>query len=87
MRALALELAPGVRVNSILPGAIRTAMSNEAFGDPEILAKLQRDYPMGPGESADIADAIEYLLSPKARWMTGQQLVVDGGRSVNMSIK
>jgi NAD(P)-dependent dehydrogenase (short-subunit alcohol dehydrogenase family) len=87
MRALAVELAPAVRVNSVLPGAVRTAMSQEAFCNSEILAKLQHDYPMGIGETGDIADTIEYLLSSKAHWLTGQEIVVDGGRTVNMSLK
>jgi NAD(P)-dependent dehydrogenase (short-subunit alcohol dehydrogenase family) len=82
MRALAVELAPKVKVNSILPGALRTGTC-----DAEILAKLQPDYPLGLGETGDIADAIEFLLSPKARWLTGQQIVIDGGRTVNISRK
>lgn len=87
MRALAVELAPAVRVNSILPGAIRTSMAAQGFDDPSIVEKLERDYPMGTGQPEDIADAIEFLLSGKARWLTGQQIVVDGGRTVNMSLK
>jgi NAD(P)-dependent dehydrogenase (short-subunit alcohol dehydrogenase family) len=87
MRALAVELAPAVRVNSILPGAIRTSMAAEGFDDPSIVETLQRDYPMGTGLPEDIADAIECVLSGKARWLTGQEIVVDGGRTVNMSLK
>lgn len=87
MRALAVELAPRVRVNSILPGAIQTAVSSAAFTDPEIVRKLHADYPLGVGQPDDIADAIEFVLSAKARWLTGQQIVVDGGRTVNMSLK
>ncbi len=87
MRALAVELAPKVRVNSILPGAIPTAMAAQGLSDPAIAEKLGRDYPMGIGQPSDIADAIEFVLSPKARWLTGQQIVIDGGRTVNMSLK
>ena len=87
MRALAVELAPAIRVNSILPGAIQTSMAVEGFADPEIVARLQEDYPMGLGATGDIADAIDFILSPKARWLTGQQIVIDGGRTVNMSLK
>jgi len=87
MRALAVELAPAVRVNSILPGAIETSMAARAFDDPAILDKLKRDYPMGLGQPEDIADTIEFILSAKARWLTGQEIVVDGGRTVNMSLK
>jgi NAD(P)-dependent dehydrogenase (short-subunit alcohol dehydrogenase family) len=87
MRALAVELAPKVRVNSILPGAIQTAMAAQGLSDPAIAEKLGQDYPMGIGQPGDIADAIEFLLSAKARWLTGQQIVIDGGRTVNMSLK
>ncbi len=87
MRALAVELAPAIRVNSILPGAIRTSMSGQGFDDPSILEKLERDYPMGTGQPDDIADAVEFVLSGKARWLTGQEIVIDGGRTVNMSLK
>jgi NAD(P)-dependent dehydrogenase (short-subunit alcohol dehydrogenase family) len=87
MRALAVELAPAIRVNSILPGAIRTSMAAQGFDDPAIVEKLERDYPMGTGQPEDIADAIEFVLSGKARWLTGQEFVIDGGRTVNMSLK
>jgi NAD(P)-dependent dehydrogenase (short-subunit alcohol dehydrogenase family) len=87
MRALAVELAPGIRVNSILPGAIQTSMADQAFADAAIVDKLNRDYPLGLGQPADIADAIEFVLSQKARWLTGQEIVIDGGRTVNMSLK
>jgi NAD(P)-dependent dehydrogenase (short-subunit alcohol dehydrogenase family) len=87
MRALAVELAPAIRVNSILPGAIETSMAVQGFEDPAILEKLKHDYPQGIGQPDDIADAIEFVLSGKARWLTGQQIVVDGGRTINMSLK
>jgi NAD(P)-dependent dehydrogenase (short-subunit alcohol dehydrogenase family) len=87
MRALAVELAPAVRVNSILPGAIRTPLAAQAFDDPAITARLGEDYPLGLGDTADVANAIDFVLSPEARWLTGQQIVLDGGRTVNMSLK
>lgn len=87
MRALAVELAPAIRVNSILPGAIRTSMAARGFGDPAIAEKLEQDYPMGTGQPEDISDAIEFVLSGKARWVTGQEIVIDGGRTANMSLK
>ncbi|HEY1132393.1 MAG TPA: SDR family oxidoreductase [Roseateles sp.] len=85
MRALAVELAPAVRVNAVLPGAVRTAMTEHMFNDPDVVERMRRDYPLGVGEQADIASAVEFLLSDQARWITGQQLVVDGGRTVNIS--
>ena len=85
MRALAVELAPGVRVNSVLPGAVRTAMTEHVFEDEELIGKMAAGYPLGLGKESDIASAIEFLLSDGARWITGQQLVVDGGKTVNIS--
>lgn len=87
MRALAVELAPVIRVNSILPGAMQTTMAERGFADPEIVVKFKEDYPIGIGQPEDIAGVIEFILSPKARWLTGQQIVIDGGRTVNMSLK
>jgi len=86
MRNLAVELAPAIRVNSILPGGIRTAMTDSMLADPEVLAKLTGDYPLGIGELEDIVNAAEFLVSPRSRWITGQQFVIDGGRTVNISI-
>lgn len=85
MRALAVELAPEIRVNSVLPGGIRTAMTDSMFSDSALAARLEADYPLGLGKPGDIASAVEFLVSENARWVTGQQLVVDGGRTVNIS--
>jgi NAD(P)-dependent dehydrogenase (short-subunit alcohol dehydrogenase family) len=85
MRALSVELAPTVRVNAVLPGAVRTAMTEHMFTDPEVVDRMQREYPLGVGEQSDIAAAVKFLLSDEARWITGHQLVVDGGRTVNIS--
>lgn len=87
MRALAIELAPATRVNSILPGAIQTSMAEGGFADQAIVEKLQQDYPLGTGRPDDIASAVEYVLSPGARWLTGQEIVIDGGRTINASLK
>jgi NAD(P)-dependent dehydrogenase (short-subunit alcohol dehydrogenase family) len=85
MRALAVELAPEIRINSVLPGGVRTSMTESMFADPQLAARLGADYPLGPGNISDIAAAVEFLLSDKARWVTGQQFTVDGGRTVNIS--
>lgn len=85
MRALAVELAPDVRVNSVLPGAVRTAMTEHMFGEAELVDRMAAEYPLGLGQESDISSAIEFLLSDNARWITGQQLVVDGGRTINIS--
>lgn len=85
MRALAVELAPEIRVNSVLPGGVRTEMTQAMFDDPHLMNRLGANYPLGLGQPSDIAAAVEFLLSERSRWVTGQQLIVDGGRTVNIS--
>jgi NAD(P)-dependent dehydrogenase (short-subunit alcohol dehydrogenase family) len=85
MRSLAVELGPAVRFNSVLPGAVETKMTGTMFADPEIKARIEKDYPLGTGQPEDIANAVAFLLSDAARWITGQSMVVDGGRTVNIS--
>lgn len=86
MRSLAVELAPKVRVNSILPGAILSKMTQEIFSDEEKVARMINQYPLGLGHPADIASAVEFILSDDAKWITGEQLTIDGGRSINVSV-
>jgi len=85
MKALAVELAPRVRLNSILPGGIRTRMTTDIFSAPEMVAKFERDYPLGIGVPQDVINMVEFLISDKSRWITGQQFVVDGGRTTAIS--
>jgi NAD(P)-dependent dehydrogenase (short-subunit alcohol dehydrogenase family) len=85
MRAMAVELAPDVRVNSVLPGAVTTRMTETMLSDPQLSGRMAAEYPLGLGQPEDVACAVEYLLSDRARWITGQQLVVDGGRTVNIT--
>jgi len=78
--ALAVELAPTVRVNAVLPSIIETGMNREDFSKPEFVASMKAMHPLGLGRPDDVADAVEFLISDRARWITGQELVVDGGR-------
>lgn len=87
MKSLAVELAPEIRVNSILPGGVKSPMSELALNDPVIVERIKQDYPLGLGETSDIANLVEFLLSDKSRWITGQQIIIDGGRTANMSQK
>jgi NAD(P)-dependent dehydrogenase (short-subunit alcohol dehydrogenase family) len=79
MKSAAIELAPGVRVNSILPGIVRTPMSEAMMNRSGMDAAIRNNYPLGEGLTTDVAAATEFLLSDNARWITGQQLAVDGG--------
>jgi NAD(P)-dependent dehydrogenase (short-subunit alcohol dehydrogenase family) len=81
MQSLAAELAPVVRVNSVLPGAVETPMSRRAFADKAWLEKARAEYPLGLGQPDDVAGVVEFLVSDQARWITGQRVSVDGGRS------
>lgn len=85
MRTAAIEFAPRIRFNSVLPGAVRTDMTDKIFENEEIVAKLLSAYPMGAGKPSDVASLVIFLLSDAASWINGQQIVVDGGRSINIS--
>jgi len=83
MRCLAVELAPTVRVNSVLPGLIRTTMSEHMYQDTELIERVSLQYPLGLGTTHNVYSAVKFLLSDDAHWITGQQLIVDGGRTIN----
>ncbi|GHU80001.1 oxidoreductase [Bacteroidia bacterium] len=85
MRCLAVELAPAVRVNSVLPGGVRTAMTEQIYQNEGVTEKTDVTVPLGAGAPSDIAGAVKFLLSEDARWITGQQLFVDGGRTINIT--
>ncbi len=85
MRSLAVELAPRVRLNSVLPGGVRTTMTEHMYQDEELVKRMAATYPLGLGEANDIYEAVNFLLSDKARWITGQQCTVDGGRTINIT--
>jgi pteridine reductase len=77
MRALALELAPEVRVNAVAPG---TVLPPDDMPEAAV-ARLARRIPLRrTGEAEDVAEAVLYLA--RAPFVTGQELVVDGGRTV-----
>jgi NAD(P)-dependent dehydrogenase (short-subunit alcohol dehydrogenase family) len=83
--SLAVELAPAVRVNAVLPGTIETEMNKEHFANPDFVASMRAIHPVGFGRPEDVADAVEFLSSDRARWITGQEIVVDGGRFAKKS--
>jgi NAD(P)-dependent dehydrogenase (short-subunit alcohol dehydrogenase family) len=85
MRSLAIELAPNVRINSVLPGGVRTRMTEDIYQNADVVNRMAATYPLGLGDVTEIRDAVIFLLSDKARWITGQQLTVDGGKTVNIT--
>ncbi len=78
---LAVELGPiGVRVNAVAPGIIRTAMNQSLTEDPVALATATSAIPLRRlGDPDDVSDAVLYLISDGASFITGHTLVVDGG--------
>ena len=81
-RSMACELAKNkVRVNVVSPGAIETPINAKLphMADPELRKELEEKHLLGLGECSDIANACIYLLSDASKWVTGQNIVVDGG--------
>ena len=72
----------GIRVNLVAPGLVRSKMTAVTWQDPDRLAATERQVPLARiGEPDDIADAIVFLSSPLASYITGTSLVIDGGLS------
>ncbi len=80
---LALELAPNIRVNGVAPGPVVTEAFREVLtDDPAKLAEITASVPLGrTGTPDDIAAAVVYLASDAASWVTGQLILVAGGRT------
>lgn len=82
VKTLSIELAPwGVLVNALSPGYIATKMTTQN-NSPETIARFVAGIPLGRlGNPEDIAEVAAFLCSPKNRYLTGQDVVVDGGFS------
>ncbi len=76
--------AAGIRCNAVAPGLIETPATEAVLADPERRAWLTSKILVGrPGQPSDIANAVLYLASDESAFMTGQTLVVDGGRLIS----
>jgi NAD(P)-dependent dehydrogenase (short-subunit alcohol dehydrogenase family) len=86
-KTLALELAPhAITVNTVAPGATDTQLNATAY-TPEVRRNYEERIPMGRiGTPEEVADTILFLASDAARYVTGQELVVDGGLTINGAV-
>jgi 3-oxoacyl-[acyl-carrier protein] reductase len=86
-RALALEFAPqGIRVNAVAPGAVDTELNADVYTD-EVRANYRSRIPVGRiADADDIAGAVVFLLSDSSRYVTGVELLVDGGLVLNGNV-
>jgi NAD(P)-dependent dehydrogenase (short-subunit alcohol dehydrogenase family) len=86
-KTLALELAPhGVTVNAVAPGATDTQMNARAY-TAEVRRTYEERIPLGRiGTAEDIAGAVLFLATDAARYVTGHELVVDGGLTINGAV-
>lgn len=81
-RVLALELAPkGIRANCVRPGFVAGTGMTQGLSrlSEEQIEEERKRYPLGFGETSDIANGIIYLLSDASKWVTGISLTIDGG--------
>lgn len=86
VKSLSLELAPKkIRVNAVSPAMVKTELFNkmkEKLGDSYI-AEILKYHPLGFGAPEDVAYACAFLLSDASRWITGTNLIIDGGYSAH----
>lgn len=84
-KAAAIQYAPdGIRVNSVHPGFVDTPMTAAGHANPEVARKRLEATPLGRfGTPQDIANGCLYLASDDSSWVTGTELVIDGGMTAN----
>jgi NAD(P)-dependent dehydrogenase (short-subunit alcohol dehydrogenase family) len=89
LSAAARYAADHIRFNLIAPGLIDTPMAARAMNDSRIRSYLATKQPIagGPGSADDVAEAALYLCEPASRFVTGAELVVDGGWSVSEGVQ
>ena len=83
-KVFANELAAQkIRVNCVAPGMVKTKITEETINQlsAEVIEQDEAKYPLGYGEPEDVAYPICFLLSPASKWITGQTIVLDGGRT------
>ncbi|MBI5803874.1 SDR family oxidoreductase [Candidatus Pacearchaeota archaeon] len=92
-RALALELAPEIRVNAVLPGAINTNMllnmlreRTPDLDEKQLIESIEKKHPLGRiGTPSEVANLIYFLSTNNSSFITGQEFIIDGGVSAMLS--
>jgi NAD(P)-dependent dehydrogenase (short-subunit alcohol dehydrogenase family) len=86
VKSMALELASkNIRVNSISPGHIsdsEMSKKKEEYLSEESVNIIEKNHPLGMGKCIDIAKTTAFLLSDNSSWITGQNIIIDGGYSI-----
>ena len=81
-KSLAAEFSPKIRVNVIAPSLVNTPLANRFLNNDIKIEKSANRHPLKRiGSASDIANLIDYLISDKSSWITGQIIAVDGGLS------
>jgi NAD(P)-dependent dehydrogenase (short-subunit alcohol dehydrogenase family) len=79
----ALEYGPEIRVNCVSPGIIETPLTRPLLSDPALLERIERRIPLKRvGKAAEVADVVTFLASDLASYVTGVNVVVDGGSAL-----
>ena len=84
-KSMAIEYAKRkIRFNCISPGVILTPINSKQpyMKDPEMRRLVESKHLLGLGKTSDISNACIYLLSSASRWITGQNIIIDGGYSI-----
>ena len=85
VKAASLELAKRkIRVNAVSPGVVKTPMTKQLFNQltEANIKEIENMHPLGIGNVSDIAPTVLFLLSNDAKWITGQNIIIDGGYSI-----
>lgn len=81
--AAEFAIASRTRVNVVAPGMVKTVITQNTIDSlsAEVVAADEKKYPLGYGEAEDVAYPVVFLLSDASKWITGQTIILDGGRT------